>query len=283
MADLDKIQVRRSFQHSAAVYDQAAVVQRRMADELIDRLRLVKIAPAYVIDVGCGTGYALPGLQQRFPEAHFIMLDFASNMLQQLCTLQSVRLHPICADAESMPIASHSVDIIFCNAALQWCSFDAVFNEFLRVLKPQGLLTFATFGPDTLKELRAAWRQVDADVHVHDFTDMHNIGDALVRLQFTTPVLDVDYVTVTHRDLKSALFDLKILGARNAMKIRNRGLLGRRKYQALEQACEAFRNVQGLLESTCEIIYGHAWAPGQLNLSATGNEVAIPLSLLHRR
>lgn len=283
MGDLDKIQVRRSFQRAAAGYDEAAVFQRRMVDELVDRLVFIKLDPAYIVDVGCGTGYALPGLQHRFPNAQLVMLDFASNMLQRFSASLPVRARSICGDAESMPITSHSVDMVFCNAALHWCSFDVVFNEFLRVLKPQGLLTFATFGPDTLKELRAAWRQVDADAHVHDFTDMHHIGDALVRCQFTMPVLDVDYATVTHKDLSSALRDLKPLGAGSAMKNRSRGLLGKKKYQKLEQACEGFRNEHGLLESTCEIVYGHAWAPEQLNISETGGEVAIPLSQLHRR
>lgn len=283
VGEIDKLGVRRSFQRAAALYDQAAVIQQRMVDELIVRLDVLNIAPRYIVDVGCGTGYAQAGLRQRFPDAHIIMLDFAANMLQQLPTDQSALTYAVCGDAEMMPIASNRVDMIFCSAVLQYCDFEIFFAECLRLLKPQGLLTFATFGPDTLKELRAAWQQVDAGMRVQTFADMHNIGDALVQLQFSMPVLDVDYVTVTHKLLPSAFNDLRALGASNSITTRARGLLGKDRYHQLLRACDGYRNDQGLLESTCEIVYGHAWAPEQLNINQAGGEVAIPLSQLHRR
>ena len=283
MGDIAKAQVRRSFQHAAATDDQAAVVQQQMADELVDRLSVIKIHPANILDVGCGTGYALSGLQQRFPKAEFIMLDLAKNMLQRVTPSQSEWVHMVCGDAEGTPISSASIDMVFCNAILHWCDYASVFDEFLRVLKPQGLLMFATFGPDTLKELRAAWGQVDAEARLLDFTDMHNLGDALVQRHFSTPVMDVDYIKVTHRNVKSLLKDLKILGAGGVINIHGEGLLGKNKYGKFKRTCEDFRNALGLLESTCEIVYGHAWAPDQLNIEEAMGEVAIPLDRLHRR
>lgn len=274
--------MRRRFQRTAAEYDQAAVVQRIMADELIDRLYVLKLSPAHILDVGCGTGYALAGLAQRFPGAHFVMLDVAVNMLHRIASTPLDGPHLICGDAENMPFAPHSVDMVFCNAVLHWCDYETVFGEFLRVLKPQGLLMFAAFGPDTLKELRAAWRKVDKDAHIHDFVDMHHLGDALARLQFSTPVLDADYVTVTHKEFSGMLGDLKMLGAGNVINRSQRGLCGKHRYHRLKQACEGFRNGQGLFETTCEIIYGHAWAPDRLRSNGADGEVAVPLSRLQR-
>ena len=283
MGTVDKFEVRRAFQYAAPLYDRAAVVQRRMVDELVDRLEVVKIEPCSVVDVGCGTGYAWAGLRRRFPETHLVMLDFASNMLAHIPSDQAGRTRSICADAEKLPLAAHSVDMIFCSAVLQCCDHTAVFEECIRVLKPGGLFTFATFGPDTLKELRAAWQQVDADAHVPEFTDMHNIGDALVQLQFIMPVLDVDYLTVTHRDVGSALRDLRALGASMAGATRSRGLSGTSRYRKLLTSCQDHCNEKGLLESTCEIIYGHAWAPDQLHIGEAGGGIAVPLSRLRRR
>ena len=280
---LDKSKTRRSFERAAESYDGAAVVQRRMADELLDRLELLKLSPARILDAGCGTGYALPGLMRRYPGAEFILLDFASPMLRRSRLPGSGGVVFICGDLENMPLAAGSVDMVFCNAVLEWCDFGAVLTEFLRVLKPEGLLTFATLGPDTLVELRAAWRQVDDGVHTHSFTDMHNLGDALTARQFTAPVMDVDYVTVTHRDLNSALSDLKDQGAANAAGARARGLTGKGKFREFERVSGSFRNAEGLLESTCEIVYGHAWAPLQINLDDGGGGVAVPLDQLRRR
>ena len=278
---LDKRHVHRQFQSAAATYDQAAVVQRYMADELTSRLQVVNLAPERVLDVGCGTGYAYQGLVDWYPDADLILLDFASNMLRQGLSFRTGQNHSVCGDAEAMPIAPHSVDLIYCNAVLHWCRLDAVLPEFLRILKPQGLLTFSTFGPDTLMELRAAWEQVDTNIHVHDFVDMHNIGDALVQHQFDTPVMDVDYLKVTHKDLRSVLRDLKQAGINNAATCRARGLLGKGKLDKLEKVMDRSRNEQGLIESTYEIVYGHAWAPTQIVLDETAGDVAVPLSQLY--
>ena len=280
--ELNKRHVRRYFQRAGATYDQAAVVERYMADELINRLHVVNLTPERVLDVGCGTGYAQQGLSEQYPDADLILLDFATNMLQHINPLKADQDNLICADVEVMPIASHSVDMVYCNAVLHLCRLEVVLMEFLRILKPHGLLTFSTFGPDTLTELRAAWKDVDSCTHVHDFTDMHNIGDALVQHQFIEPVMDVDYLKVTHRNLDGLLRDLKQAGANNAAANRHRGLTGRSKLGELKKSMEGFRNDQGLIESTFEIVYGHAWAPTQIRLGDATGEVAVSLESINR-
>jgi len=279
---LDKNKVRRSFERAAQSYDKAAVVQQRTADELVDRLEVLKISPHRILDAGCGTGYALPGLMRRYPDAEFIMLDISPSMLGRQPLTDRGKIFPICGDVESTPLASHSVDMVFCNAVLEWCELEVVLSEYLRVLKPEGLLTFATFGPDTLAELVALWREIDDVLHVHRFTDMHDIGDALVSHQFAMPVMDVDYVTVTHRNLVDAFSDLKQLGAGNALAERHPGLTGKMKFDQLERISQAFRNDNGLLQCTCEIVYGHAWAPMQIELRDDSGGVVVPLERLRK-
>ena len=121
---------------------------------------------------------------------------------------------------------------------------------------------FTTFGPDTLKELRAAWSEVDGDTHVSGFPDMHDVGDALVRARFGDPVIDVDRMTLTYDRVAGLMHDLKILGAHNVTRGRPRGLTGKGRLQAMENAYEKFRR-GGSLPASYEVVYGHAWAPEQ--------------------
>ncbi len=117
---------------------------------------------------------------------------------------------------------------------------------------------FSTFGPDTLKELRAASN--NGHTHVSRFIDMHDIGDALTRAGFSAPVLDVEYYTLTYDDVKGVMKDLKSIGAHNATFGRARGLQGKGFLQNLTQHYEQFR-IEGKLPATFEVIYGHAWRP----------------------
>jgi malonyl-CoA O-methyltransferase len=141
-----------------------------------------------------------------------------------------------------------------------------------------GLLLFSTFGPDTLKELRAAWQAADDGVHVHDFTDMHDLGDALVRARFADPVMDVERLTLTYSDVEGVLQDLKAIGAHNAARERPRALTGKARFARFRAAYEGFRNSDGRLPASHEVVYGHAWAP----LARTG-ETHVPFTAIKRR
>ncbi|MBI3561017.1 MAG: malonyl-ACP O-methyltransferase BioC [Gammaproteobacteria bacterium] len=262
---IDKTLVRRSFEKAALHYDEAAFLQREIADRLLERLNLMRFMPRRIVDVGAGTGYCARKLLQRYSKAGIVALDLAQAMLQvakaELSWLSRLgsKLQYIVADAESLPLASASVDMIFSNLTLQWCNdLPGVFAEFERVLAPGGMLLFTTFGPDTLRELRESWRQVNGYSHVNGFFDMHDIGDLLLRARFAEPVMDVESLTVNYPEVIRLMRDIKQLGAHNVTAKRPRGLTGRRQLQQLQSNYEKFRK-DGVLPATYEVIYGHAW------------------------
>lgn len=277
---IDKTRLRQRFDRAAERYDEAAVLQHEVAGRMLERLELIKIDPRVILDVGCGTGRGTAALMARYRKARVLALDLAPGMLRQ--TRRRLRwrrrLSVVCADAERLPLADARVDLLYSNLTLQWCNdVDAVFAGFRRVMRAGGALMFSTFGPDTLKELRACWEQVDGHTHVNSFIDMHDIGDALLRAGFADPVVDMEMITVTYRDARTLMQDLKCIGAANVTAGRARGLTGRARMQAVEQAYERFRNAQGLLPATYEIVYGHAWAPEAPPPSAPGRSIPIRL------
>jgi malonyl-CoA O-methyltransferase len=259
---LDSRGVRRSFDRAAKTYDAAAVLHAEVRENLLQRLQLVTLVPDVVLDAGAGTGHASRALRGRYPKALVVALDSSAQMLKAAGKQQSW-LRPfarVCADAQALPLRDGSVDLIVSNLLLQWCDPDAVFAEFRRVLRPSGLLSFSAFGPDTLSELRLAWRQVDSHSHVHQFIDMHDLGDALVRNGFAAPVLDVERFTLQYLSVRKVAADLKATGAHNCSAGRARGLTGRRKFAAMQAAYERFR-LDGRLPATYEVVFAHAWAP----------------------
>lgn len=261
---LDPRWVRRSFDRAAKTYDAAAVLHAEVRENLLQRLQLTTLEPRVVLDAGAGTGHASRSLKRRYSKARVIALDSSQQMLLEAKRQQSW-LRPferVCADAELLPFGDGSIDLIVSNLMLQWCNPDAVFAEFRRVLAPHGLLSFSAFGPDTLRELRAAWKQVDSHSHVHQFIDMHDLGDALVRGGFAAPVLDVERFTLQYLDVRKVAADLKATGAHNATAGRSKGLTGTRKFAAMQAAYESFRQ-DGRLPATFEIVFAHAWVPAQ--------------------
>jgi malonyl-CoA O-methyltransferase len=270
MNALDKREVKRSFERAAERYDAAAILQHEVCRRMLERLGYIKLAPGAILDAGSGTGNAIPGLLSRYPGAAIVALDLAVAMLGRtrgrLKWWQSVpglrpALHTVAADIERLPLASASVGLVWSNLALQWVNdLPASFCDMHRVLKPGGLLMFSTFGPDTLKELRAAYAGVDDRAHVNRFVDMHDIGDMLVHAGFADPVMDMEPFTLTYDDARALMRDLKAIGAHNASTARPSSLTARSRLAAVQKNYERFRS-GGKLPATFEVVYGHAWKP----------------------
>ena len=279
---LDKQQARLAFERAALTYDEAAALQREIGQRLIERLQLIRLQPVAILDLGAGTGTFSKALLQRYRKADVIALDVALNMLRHTQRRGRWFRKPrcVCSDAERLPFADDSFDFIFSNLMLQWCmDLDSVFTELRRVLAPGGLLMFTTLGPDTLKELRASWEAVDGYTHVNSFIDMHDVGDALVNTHWAEPVMDTERITVTYREVRTLMQDLKHLGAHNVTVGRPRGLTGKQRWQQVAGAYEQFR-VDGVLPASYEVVYGHAWSP--LNKQAAAGQIEVPLASLQR-
>lgn len=290
MQSFSRQHIQQHFNHAAPSYDDAAILQKTVAERIDERLELTTVEPKTILDLGAGTGLLTEKVIRRYPNAQLFAVDLSPSMLKVATSrftaprwptlntklnqfLQNCKLTKalatksaataINADVYQLPFADNSVDLIVSNLMLQWCDdLDSVFAEFRRVLRSEGLLMFTTFGPDTLKELRQAWQKVDANYeHVNNFIDMHDIGDALIRNGFGQPVMDMEIFTLTYDKPMGVLKDLKAIGATNANKQRNNGLMGKQRFASMLNAYEELRKPNdNKIPATYEVVHGHAWA-----------------------
>lgn len=279
IAEIDRQAMRAAFEKAASSYDAAAVLQQEVANRLVDRMDVMAMKPVSILDAGSGTGFVSQLLAGRFPKAKITALDLAHNMLKQAKSKRTFKqrwnkqFNYVNAEVENLPFADASVELVISGLTLQWCQdLPKVFKEFKRVLAPGGLLLFSSFGPDTLKELRQSWAEVDDVPHVNAFVDMHEVGDSLLQSGFADPVMDMEMLTVTYNDVKTVMRDLKQIGAHNVMQGRSHTITGKTKLQKMIQAYEQFR-VDEVLPVSHEIVYGHAWVSEQIN---TERAVVVP-------
>lgn len=286
-APIDLARVRNLFAQPARVAP-SDFLRREIAERMHERLSLVKLVPKQVLDAGCGAGADLALLQKTYPAAQIVGLDGAGAMaraakapspaarsLNQLLT----RLMPskagidiLCGDYGNLPFGPGSLDLLWSNLALHWHPLpDRVFAEWRRVLRVEGLLMFSCFGPDTFSEVRTAFAELDAYPHTLPFVDMHDFGDQLVEAGFSTPVMDMERITVTYDTPQALLADVRALGG-NPLESRRRGLIGRSAWQRVLDALEAQRRPDGKLALSFEVIYGHAFRPAP-RTTASGESI----------
>lgn len=275
--------MRSEFAGAAASYDSAAALAREVGARMGARLDLVKIAPRRVADIGCATGDGIRDLQARYSKALPLAVDYALPMLhvvrQRLPLMQRLtgrgpRL--VNADVRALPLAANSLGLVWSNLMLHWLDDPLpALKELHRVLEVNGLLSFATLGPDTLKELRDASAKVmrsgiqadgaglpcmpgqalRAPATAKRFLDMHDLGDMLVAAGFGDPVMDMEIITLTYPTPRAFLADQRHLGVRDA-------LLGRQGWRDWRRLFRSWpRDAEMRLPATFEIVYGHAWKP----------------------
>ena len=259
----DKHAIAKSFGKAARSYDGAAGLQQRVGHVLLGLVRenrQEESAPK-MLDLGCGTGYIASQLANE-SELMFA-LDIAEGML---CVAKSgmsekdntkSNIHYICADAEAIPLMDNSVDLVVSNFAIQWCpDKQMLFQEIARVLVPGGRFIFSMPGADTLHELKVSWQQADSShTHVNQFCKVDELAADVQHSLLHIEVLQSQVEIMRYNKLQELTHELKALGAHNVTDGRARQLTGKNTLKRLVSAYDEFRDNDGMLPATWNVIY----------------------------
>lgn len=236
---------------------------RRVADDLVERLAIVKRDFAVALDLGSHHGVLGRQIGMSPNVGRLISFDPSARLLAQAPAPR------VQAALEALPFAPGSFDLVISGLSLQLVDdLPGTLFQIRHVLKPDGLLLAAVLGGQTLKELREAWLLAEDDLlggaspRVVPFADVRDLGGLLQRAGFALPVADSDTATVTYADPLALMRDIKGMGASNMLLDRRRvpvtrGLLMR----AAEIYVERFGVADGRVPATFEIVTLTAWAP----------------------
>ena len=255
-------------------YEAADALGPEIARRMLERLDLVRLPDGLIADVGCATGAATRLLRTRYPDRLVVGIDPSVGLLVRPLQARGAlsrfrtllghgRDHRIAADPARLPLRPGSTAMVWSNLLLHAVDdAEVAMRSWMTALRPGGLLMFSTLGPDTLSELRQAFAAVDSLPHVHDFVDMHNIGDSLVAAGFADPVMDMEIVTLTYPTVAALADDLRGQGLTNTVAGRSRGLYPPRRWRDMISRYEEAR-IADRLPATFEVIQGHAWKPAE--------------------
>ena len=243
-----KQRIRCAFDQAAATYDAAADVQREVSDRLAAYLVQAgsDCDPVAMLDAGCGTGYGVRWLQQRWPGAELTLIDFAPRMLT------AARQHPslidtalICADIEALPVAAHRFDLYWSSLTWQWNDPQQCLAEAARVLKPEGWLAVATLGADNFPELRHAFADMDDYSHVLTIASPEQLLTHCQVDGWTVRVWRRQPVLRHYPEVRTLLRSVKAVGAREVEQ-RRPAPFSRSAWQAMTARYESLREATGL-------------------------------------
>lgn len=234
--------IRAAFDAAADHYDAAAGLQREVATALAESASF-GAAAGIALDAGCGTGFGLDLLARRAPQMARLGLDLAPAMAR---SCQARGSDTLVGDIEALPLADASIAHYWSSLAWQWCDAPLAAREAFRVLAPDGVLSVATLGPETLAEVREAFATIDSKPHVRRFASEEALRAALTQAGFA----DIRIARRAHfawaPDLRALLHAIRAIGAHTLGDARRRGLLGREAWQQLNTHYERHRRAEGL-------------------------------------
>lgn len=259
---MDKQRIAHNFSKAAPHYEEYAFLQKEIAKRLVERMQCLKRSFSNILDLGSGTGLLIPWLKKMYPKARITGVDIAYSMTQQAQKQHGnwFRRSPqfVCADFERLPFSSDHFDLVISNCSFQWSvHIEQLLKEIQRVSQKGGCLFFSSFGPDTLIELRNSFSKVDSLPHVHDFLDMHILGDRLVGAQFIDPVIDREDLKCQYSGVNALLKDLKMTGANNLSPSRPKGLFSPRRYKEMLKHYPIDPKHPRQVIASFELIFGH--------------------------
>jgi len=253
---LEKKEVGHSFSVAARAYDSVAGLQREVGDRLLQSISIPAGEDAVVLDLGCGTGHFYPQLSRLAENISYIGVDLACGMVEYARSRFAGAGQWIVGDAEHLPVAASSVDLVFSSLAIQWCRDpQLVFAELARVLRPGGQCVFTSLGPDTLKELKESWASVDDYQHVNSFMPASFLHDAARNTPGISLHLRGENFFMHYDRVGELLRELKVLGAHNMNKGRSAGLTSAKTMQGMFNAYESWRD-GGKLPATYDVQFG---------------------------
>lgn len=253
-----KARVAADFGAAAITYDAAARLQRDVLGILTNALEKRALSPEVLLDLGCGTGLALPSLMSLFGESNILALDLAEGMVRHARSRQSNGRERsagwLVGDAEALPLASGSLDLVFSSLAIQWCeNTRMLFDELGRVLRSNGGLILSTLVEGTLEELRSSWQEVDPGrPHVNQFLSTETLTAEVVRV-FPSARVEIIPLRLLYPDVMALLRELKGLGARYKDGATRSGATAPGRLRQLAQAYERFADHDSMLPATYQV------------------------------
>lgn len=241
---LQKKRVQKSFSRCAQRYENNALLQKEIAQQLVERQRISSRAsiPAKILEAGVGTGYLSQLLRQQIPTAQIIAFDLAFGMLKVAQQKKIPHFHLMAADAEYLPYQDNCFDLVISSLTYQWIDrLKHALSEIHRILKPGAQLYIATLGPASLQELRNSFTQAyqmikgNCPNYLQEFPAAEQINIFLNQTGFTNIIVESQLIRKFYPSPNLLLRTLQEIGASNASKKRPRGLASRKVLQHMEQ------------------------------------------------
>ena len=145
--------IKTQFEKSLDTYNQNALVQKIMAEKLIEELSKIKKDFTNILELGSGAGLLTKELVKKINFQTYSANDLvekSKNFINDIIPNSTF----YCGNAQKIK-PSKKMDLIISNAMFQWFNdLDKISLNYKNILNSNGILAFSTFSKENFKEIR---------------------------------------------------------------------------------------------------------------------------------
>jgi SAM-dependent methyltransferase len=234
-----------------------------VASEIAERIGAILREFPLALDLGAFHG-VLGRKVAALPSVGAMTYAESVPALAALCPRPAV----VC-DEDMLPFREGCLDLVVSGLALHRVNdLPGALIQLRRALKPDGLFLGAVLGVRSLRELRQALIEAEAEQQggasprIAPFADVREYGALLQRAGFALPVTDADLLTVIYPDPRDLMREIRALGGGNVLNARRKEPLPRRTLDRAEEIYQMRHGTpDGRIVASFEIVYLAGWAP----------------------
>ena len=188
---IDKSLVKKRFKKSLKTYDENAIVQKKMAKELISLLP--KKEYNKIFEIGCATGILTKEIEDKLIFSELYLNDIVEESKKYVQEIYK-ECNFIAGDIENIDL-NKKYNLIISNACLQWCSnIEDTLSKLINALDDGGILAISIFGEDNLKEIKSIFNignEISSISSMENFLNTQKIiikKEDKIKINFETPM-----------------------------------------------------------------------------------------------
>jgi malonyl-CoA O-methyltransferase len=248
----NKSKIKSSFNQSNQSYNQNAILQKIVADNLF-QLAKENISKAKdIVDLGSGTGFIADRILSNFPDKNIIQLDIAKEMLAG----NPFQTYKIVADIEALPLKNNIFDLALSSLSFQWLNnLPETIPQILKTIKKHNSISnnfyFSLLGNESLKELKSSCHNCKINLSVNNFLTEFELRSTLNSLGLNYHIHS-ELILFYYDDLYELLKSIKLIGAGYSD---NRGYLGKKQFELLNSFYLKNFNTNNKVCATWQVFY----------------------------
>lgn len=189
---IDKTLIKKRFSKSLSTYEDNAIIQKIMADKLIELINDREYKS--VFEIGCSTGILTRKIKEKINYNKYSAIDIVGEAREYV--LQIINDAEFTEEDIETAEINENYDLIISNACMQWCNdFEKTMQKLISRLNYGGVLAVSVFAKENMKEIKSFFNLPQSQHPIISGAKVYE--QEPIKIYFESPISVLNHIKLT--------------------------------------------------------------------------------------